>query len=238
MTTKSRKRAVSWDDEATWPRGLVAELERLRQAGAPEDGVREAVKTAMTGAEVIGYHATRLAPDEVEVIEAEGMLPAGPGLVAARLDRQVAARRLSRSLADLLSEKSCAADGNRENRICLCLSQEPLSKETGLWRPFTYWGGEMLFGPYGDAVPHELREIGTACIVELQVPLSRLRNADDFMASLFDGFLSRRTGTSDAAREDYVIGPIAASGVRRIIQRSDPEFEELTGCHSWDDPIT
>jgi len=53
-------------------------------------------------------------------------------------------------------------------------------------------------------------------------------------------FLHRREiGTGhDPGMEGYVQESIPADRIRRVIRRNDTDFERLTACNAWDEPLT
>jgi hypothetical protein len=118
----------------------------------------------------------------------------------------------------------------------------PLRKEAGVWRLFTYWGGEALYVCHEEdpEVGPILRAQGTACIVAAAVPVRAIETHCSLGERFLRCFLHRRgVGTGhDPDVEGHIREPLPGPSIRRIVRRNDPDFELLTGCSAWAEPLT
>jgi hypothetical protein len=194
---------------------------------------------------LIGYHCTRLHDDEIEVIRGNGLRPLSPELVTERIRRRVDAGDLPRDIADRLLAGHLAVDrpngGRRAGMTWFVFTAGPLREERGVGSLLGYWGGEAVYVPFmsDPQVGPFLRALGTACIVEAVAPVTAIETFCDVSERLVRCYLHRRgvDTDQDPEWEGYVAELIPSADVRRVIKRNDPDFERLTGCNGWREPL-
>jgi len=117
-----------------------------------------------------------------------------------------------------------------------------LPQESGVWRLFTFWGGEALYMAHerDAAVAPLLRRLGTACIVEAAVPVGSVNRHHSVAEKLLVRFLRRRgvVTDQDPDMEGNIQHQLDASHIRRVIRRADADFERLTRCSKWQESPT
>ena len=226
---------IALDDEATWPstvlRLLDASVARLPTAEAE---VVTEIDNLIREDEIFGYHCTRLARDEIELIKMEGLCPLTPELRNSRVERRVGAGDFSREIADRFLDFGLSGDGRHR----LGYSCFYFTKALGdwCWKFFRYWGGESIYGSHMNADSEErraLRSTGIPCIIELAVPIVATKGQ-----AIARGFLyeySRRRGIK-IQESGYDTAAISLQ-VLRVIEYDSPDFQDLTRNISWPWPI-
>lgn len=192
----------------------------------------QAIQSLIAPESVIAYHCTRLTLDEIVAIREAGIHPLSAASLRRRLDARVAVGDLSRDDVEELFSKceQVARQDMRADTIWGVLGKSALEDEDGLGNPLRFWGGEVLLQ---QDHRHRLSRIGTACIVEAQVPVADLR------FSIARGFLDRYLFMNnvmlrdDGAIDVCVSHAIPAERVHRVIQHGSAEFEQLTKCSAW-----
>lgn len=197
------------------------------------------VKRILENAIVVAYHCTRLTVDELEGVQREGLRRLDRTAMHQKIANRAHAGDLSREQAAKLLQRleTRVEEGVRRGTLWAVLSEVALMDEDGLSQPLRYWGGEVvLCRSDGDA--EHLRTIGTACIVEFCAPVSSAVLID--LAERFlDRFLYLARGHGDDGSSDACFDAgIPPQNIRRIITRGDAEFEHLTRCNAWRDPLT
>jgi hypothetical protein len=186
-----------------------------------------------------GFHSTRLTDEEVEAILSEGMTPPN----GAMLQRRIAAARnsglITANIAARLGEQNEADYPSRAGLIYFVFTAALLKSESGVGSPFRYWGGEALYSRH-DADPETgpiLASIGSPRIIEASLPVRAILDGflDCKMAGQYLAAIGVDRGTNDFESRTEL--PIPASWIRRVISRSDPEFEFLTESSTWCEPV-
>jgi hypothetical protein len=183
-----------------------------------------------------GFHCTRLTDVEVDIIRREGMTPPDQVMLRRRIEDLRAQGLISDSNAATLCEENYAADQNRAGRIWLIFTASPLKWQSGVESLFRNWGGEALYALHDRdrKMGPLLQSIGVPRIVEAAVPLADLGSYAWIWDVLAKQFLrGRGVPVSDLDYEARIQSPIPAKNIKRILSRSDPEFETLTGCAGW-----
>jgi hypothetical protein len=191
------------------------------------------------------YHCTRLHAEEADAILRSGMVPLSWEHFEQRLRARTDAGDIPAALGATLRAQNYVNDvdsGWRLNRTCFVLSsgtaERCLDYESGIDHFFRFWGGESLYKQHMDheTIAPLLRSVGAARIVEVALRIEQLSEYPSLGERLLNGFLNK-LGDSRPGWEEHVSQPIPATQVRRIIERSDPLFESLTGCSGWDEPL-
>lgn len=225
------KGAMIFTDISTWPDVLVAHLNATteNEVCTPDPRYIDNLLDAVT---LLGYHCTRLTPDEALHIRNHGMqLP-----TRATLEERI--RNVCRpgSVLEPYMERLL----NEHERVPGCEMQRLGLKNDELWfffygpaveapflyeRFFRYWGGECVYRPFEeDPIGRLLETIGTPCIIEADVPIVSMdsHNRRTLRQRLIDRFMVRRNvRTRDQVEEiDHtgaICRPLPAANVRRII---------------------
>lgn len=176
------------DDESTWPpdlrRLLDASRDLLSRAEAQRVHPKELsweelaedhallvsrVQGLIDDATVVAHHCTRLHRDEIQDIQRDGLLALNRADATERVRRRVESGDLPPDLGARLLASTTFGDrrGQRTGRVWLILTRGALRKESGVWRLFTFWGGEAVYWEHIDdpASAARLQSIGTATIV-------------------------------------------------------------------------
>jgi hypothetical protein len=189
-----------------------------------------------------GWHCSRLTDHEMSHIAACGMQPPNPQILQRRIERLQVEGSLAGRTADLLLRKNQADDGYRKGMIWFCFFEPRSAGQHGIERFFRRWGGEALYNSHEDD-PHTgeaLRGIGRPCLVEADVPISLFGRVTFLADKVTRRYLLEHgfdTGES-WEHEDKARGPIPATNIVRFIVHGDPEFPALTGCDTWEPPLT
>jgi len=243
---------IALDEPETWPDSVKRVLDRVLQdqqcqlpsdrSGSPflvERYVAE-VEQLIDGYFVVAYHCTRLTQDEIRSVKFQGLRTLDEECVRKRVAARVEGHELSYNQAECLLSR-CRRRVNSYpgcgGHLWAVLSRDALTDEHGLGSPFRYWGGEIMLD-FSDDVCSTLANIGTACIVEFSAPVSRSR-----LTSIGKGLLERFLWLNQLGNEDGPIDlaldtSIPPEHVRRVVQRTDTEFELLTGCSEWSFVVT
>lgn len=102
-----------------------------------------------------------------------------------------------------------------------------------------FGGGESLYLQHmsDEAIGGVLRSVGEPCIVEAALGTEHLSDYRPVGYRLLRSFLAHRCGDEHEGWEEHVKQPVSANQIRRIVERSDPLFETLTACSTWEEPL-
>jgi len=197
------------------------------------------IDQALADSSILAYHCTRFTEDELQAVRTQGLIALNAEGMFERLARRVQAGDLAQADATRMLErfKTTTADHpeTRLKKVWAAPSKGALLDEGGLATPLTYWGGEAILSlTHPDR--HVLAGIGTACIVEFSAPVSKLCFS---LAKSLAALTLHQDDNADAELCDICVeGSIAGADVRRIVRRSDAEFETMTGCLTWGVAVT
>jgi hypothetical protein len=263
---------VDADIETTWPTPLLEALsaraseiaafqrERARVDHAAEEDVALRVQRphnphqgtwdsilgmasqSLGGCRVLGFHATRLTPEEIVDIKQGGMEVLTDDLLSHRLSAAQTSGAMRQSMAEILRGANMANHSNRSGRTHFCFSRDLLGNEMGMRRLFQFWGGEALYGEYEDHPQFgpALRGIGVPCIIAATIPVEDIRTYLDVSERLVNVWCAKRginTG-HEAHFQGNTLKNTVPDNIMRIIEFSDPEFLSLTSHHLWRKPLT
>lgn len=207
------------------------------------DAVVEALCAELRRYSLVGWHSTRLTDGEICAIRDRGLVPLSETLLHARIDAVLRDGLIDAKTAALLGSKHQAGNWNREGRLWFCFFTPATARQDGLERFFRCWGGEAL------CVEHErtpeiaeiLGRLGRPAVIEAVVEVGALESHHYSLA----GKIARRylihTGFATSEPVDFEgcsMSPIAAQAIRNIWLYPGEEFERLTGCSSWNPPLT
>lgn len=133
-------------------------------------GYDDEFRPLLAGHRLRAYHATRLLPQEIDLICSQGLELLTPGLVERRLRLLGETGLVTVDELDELRANTVFAlneQANREHQVCLFLAEATFSDQAGLWRLLETWGGEAIFwGVENDsALIGRLRSTGQPAIV-------------------------------------------------------------------------
>jgi hypothetical protein len=229
------KPTIALDDETTWPHTVLEVLgASVCESAAAQTEVAAEIHALVEDREIIGYHCTRLADDEITCVKAEGLCPLTADLRRLRVQRRVEAGDLSPDMAVRLLNSGITGDG-RHRLGCSCFY---FTKEVGewCWKFFRYWGGESIYVPHMNSNSEEknrLISIGTPCIIEIAVPVSAIPYHSVARGFLFE-YGRRRNFRYQETSHDVALAPMR---VLRVVQYGSPEFASRTRDISWHAPI-
>ena len=142
-------------------------LSRLNSsANRYEDDYRSLLKrldASLCNHRIVGYHCTRLLPEEIVEIADTGLRVLSPSLVERRIARAVAAGYLSQNNADRLTSSEAMrrnlgdGSGKRTGMIWFCPNRSSLADASGVHRLFRSWGGRAAARRSGHALHRQVR---------------------------------------------------------------------------------
>lgn len=251
---------IEIDDINTWPSGIQDLLEAKFQvlsshaaweneypflplperhyATNPYSGERylviQQINEMVRGHNLIGYHCTRLLDSEISSIKSDGLEPLSGDLVRRRMMRAISESVLSNEEAlKFLSENQCT-EKNRQGMIWFVCGISVLKKESLVVRLLRSWGGEAVYNLHNDDCI--LSTIGKPCIVRSSLIQSQLKLGINCLAEkIIDAFLQNCgvTTPNNPQFDTYVTQQLLPGQILKIIERDDPEFEELTNYVGW-----
>jgi hypothetical protein len=190
---------------------------------------------------VVGFHCTRLIPEEIEDIRTHGLRPLSRSFTCERIDRVLRQNLLSAALAPEIKRRDDSPHARlarREGLISFfhCLSTLRRD-ESGLYRLLRYWGGEAVYGHHegrSSETMDALSRIGTPCIVVATLQPSDVRGytSMSFEERLIRVWLDRGTPDADSQDCDTQVRNRSVP-VFDVIEYADPRFEQLTGYSQW-----
>lgn len=252
---------IDLDDAGTWPRVAVQRLREARQnllayrdacrrhvfggggsSNFPTCPTRDRlvpeIDRAAADCDLLGYHCTRFSDAEISDVRRLGLAPLSTDLLSRRVNAAVQRGELDASAGEGLKTRNFVDDesrGRRLNMIWMVFSKETLKDEGGLRCLFGYWGGEAVYAAQSEAMRRVLRTLGSACIVEVVVPVSWLtdQRIGERLVHHYEWLEGGRPGEGDPGFESSVTQPIPASRVRRVITDREADFEMLTARSCW-----
>lgn len=237
-------------DESTWPdevsQFLVQEVKNYQgwecdccAHASPKnyDSLVSGFREILRKHALVGYHCTRLTPEEIEGIKSFGMTLQDSTSLHARIDRILNQGLVSVEVAEHLKSANQADDRNRAKMLWFCFYEPFLAGELGIGRLFRYWGGEALYNSHeSDPITGSaLRKIGVPCVVKAIVPIRNL-NESKFP----DGALARSVLSKLGHRiripiehEGYSMQCLSANQILDIFSYPSKNFVALTKCNEW-----
>ena len=244
---------IDLDHPESWPKSVCAFLEEHQElflgwetklggvSAQMFHGAYEGLENVLQPHEMVGWHCTRLTDQEIEEVYRNGMqLPDGK-MLARRIDAVVEAGCLAPDVARLLKSRNQADEEYRAGTVWFCFYPPGRAGEDGIGRFFRHWGGEALYYSHeGDPVSSQaISCIGTPCLVEASVPIASLAPYRGPELNIVRRYLVSR-GLPSRVMEDYeayIVHPLPAANIRRVVRFPGPGFLELTGCSDWVRPI-
>lgn len=248
------KTLLDLDCPGFWPMALLAYLDSHKDlflrwetgqgqiSSQAYDRAIIGLRSSLQPYEILGWHCTRLTEAETNEILCNGMKLPNALVLERRIDALVDDDLIAPGIARHLKSENQAGKTYRAGRIWFCFFPPRNAGEDGIGRFFRHWGGEALY------VCHEkdpvtspaISCIGLPRIVEAYVPISSLQPHGNLEKSIYCRYLLARGYriTESIDYEDYIVQPIPAEKVKRVISFMDPDFCILTGCSEWRSLIT
>jgi hypothetical protein len=193
---------------------------------------------------LVGYHCTRLTPQEIAWIKAEGMRTLSVELVHEKIRQCVSGGHLTPDQGDFLVrhkfQMAALSDrhGSRTGMTHFCANSSTLRISWDVFRLFRSWGGEATRGsPAGHPeILREIAHIGTPCVVKCAIPFADVQH---YWINFAECFLSRFVAPEveyphpPADFNFYTEVDLPGANVLQVIEFVDAEFEELTGYSGW-----
>lgn len=245
---------LNLDNPAEWPDALKSTLEDVRplmraweldlpskSAGA-FDFAMAALGSALLPYSIRGWHCTRLTDDEVEEVEAGGLEPLSAELIERRILVQVRRGTVPAIVGERLSAGHQGSKPNRAGMIWFCFFPPYEEGEGGIHRLLRHWGGEAVYWAHEsdvDIAP-ALRQLGSPCIVEADVPVAWLSDTISVAMSVArrDLIHHGETITEPVRFEDYSVRAISGECIRVVHRFPDASFVILSGCDGWYTPLS
>lgn len=248
------------NDFKTWPQNLVAQLNilrptigkyiqferaldkreetnvllRLKRPYNPcQDFWQQAIETTeniLKGSMILGFHATRLLPEEISEILKNGLEPLSENLIKRRLLLIQEMGLISEEIRQELFLHSQANTLGRAGKVFLFHSTKTCKDSSGLGRLLGRYGGESLYWYYNNDESKKsiLRSIGKPAIVLGVIPFEKLNDQCPPVSSrMLEYFWSRRNFDDFDSINEFPVQ------VLDILDSSNAEFEKLTNYSQW-----
>ena len=191
--------------------------------------------------EILGWHCTRLTDPEADEIRSNGMQLPNAEMLSRRIDTLLQIGCIKSNIARRLKSQNKADRRNRAGLVWFCFFPPRNAGEGGIERFFRHWGGEALYVCHEDdpVTSSALSSIGMPRLVEADVPIALLESPTRVVQNIYRRYLISRGDLIVAVDDftDYIVHPLPAENVRRIISFPAPDFCSLTRCSDWDNPI-
>ena len=192
--------------------------------------------------QLLGFHCTRLADDEIADVWANGLQPLSADFLQKRIGRRIEAGDIPQSIGHQLLNKHQAGDQSRQGHLCFVNMRSTLKSKSDVGRLFRSWGGEALYNSHEDdpETGPLLRRIGTPCIWIVVLPIGQgaitWKNVGERFVRAY--LAQRKVATGNGANiETRLFEPLPPGSIINVARYDDPAFEKLTGCSTWRDPI-
>lgn len=223
----------------------------LNNVNPPTNGYRGAydalvdqIDESLTRHRLVAYHCTRLTPNEINQVRTNGLRVLSPDLVQDRLEQCVADGLMTTDERDALAHspmlKASLANehGYRTGMVWLCPNRATIRDSAGVFRLFSLWGGEAVYGGHEDnaQITATLARIGEPAIVKCAIPFPcdepyHPKYAERFLSqSVSDEIEHPEPPPKFDLRTNSGVLP---SQVLEVIRFSDPRFEAFTGYSTW-----
>jgi hypothetical protein len=229
------------DDRHSWPdwlREVMANIDaRTDDADATSDlpvttEDDAAVREALSGTQLVGYHATRLLPHEVDGIREHGLRVFSRALFDDRINAAFDAGDLDAHQRDQLLSAHMFAVGEeteRGQRSGVATTLGVASFDVGGWRLLSTWGGEGIYFS-GGAVHLQplLHSLGKPAIIQVRVPVEGRWHDQACSPGLARLMLAEWRGMH-AGADLFHPYPIPGPDVLQIWQPGDARYDTIPG---------
>ena len=190
--------------------------------------------------QLLGFHCTRLADDEIADIQARGLQLLDADFLQKRISRRIEAGDIPESIGLRLLNEHHAGDRYRQGCLCFVNMRSVLKSKSDVGWLFRSWGGEALYSSHERDLETGplLRQIGTPCIWVVVLPICQC-DVYNVGERFVWAYLAQRGAVigNGASIETRLVEPLPPDAIINVMRYGDPAFEELTGCSTWHDPI-
>ncbi len=192
--------------------------------------------------QLLGFHCTRLADDEIADVWAHGLRLLSADFLQERIHRRIKAGDIPESMGLRLLNEHQAGDQYRQGCLCFVNMRSALKSKSDVGRLFRSWGGEALYNSHEDDLETGplLRRIGTPCIWIVVLPIGQgavtWRNVGERFVRAYLAHRGAATGNGPDLQIS-LLEPLPPDSIINVVRYDDPAFEMLTGCSTWRDPI-
>jgi hypothetical protein len=203
----------------------------------PRDALLERTNELLADNNLLGFHCTRLRPDEIASIKRDGLQPLSSAKLRSRIDERIKAGDIPAALGQRLFVEHQADDENRKDMIWFVNSRSVLDDYSGLFHLFRNWGGESLYNSH-ESDPETgplLKNLGLPCIVVAALPIRKFQIFSEIGDKIIWSFLRKygiRTEHSPEL-EGYMEEPVPPARIIEVVTHGDHRFESLTRSNSW-----
>jgi hypothetical protein len=229
-------------DLKTWPGTFIDRLEGLRTAEFVNNNEQSALMDLLQSCSLVGWHCTRLTGNESQDILRDGLQVPSLSLISNRIDSAFRDGLIDHYTSERLKKENERADSShvKNEELWFFFFEPGIEAPSSYDRFLRYWGGECLYRPFEEdlLIANQLATLGSAAIVEADVPISALVDQSSLLDRLRNRFLVERGDWSEHDVEinhtGAIVTPLPASRIRRIVLFGDPEFDRLTDYANWD----
>jgi hypothetical protein len=191
--------------------------------------VSKEINNALLNENIVGYHCTRLLPDEINELQTNGLIPLSYDLIKSKINRLVNSRLITNDQYQALHDNNQSNNCFRKNKVCLFHTQGTFKDYWGLYKLLGIWGGESLYWYHAanKELLKRLCEIGDPCIVVCKVCSNELIVRYDLINRIINFYITKKPFEDF---DSFYEHPIKAE---RIIKRDDDLFEKLTNYSQW-----
>jgi hypothetical protein len=193
--------------------------------------IKKNINSSLHDKRIIGYHCTRLVPDEMQDILDNGVHVLTQNFILRKLNILYSKSVITKEIFNYLVVNNLSNEQYRKNRAYLFHSQDTLKDQCGLYRLFGLWGGESIFKEHSDnkKILKILNSIGEACIVICSVDSNEIIDSYDVCDRIINYYIYGNFNDFDSDYDHTL-------KVEKIICESNPCFEYLTEYSKWDCP--
>lgn len=194
--------------------------------------------------QLVGYHCTRLTPEEIKNIRISGLKVLTKELVESRLSNALSNGHLPETgysylqKSDLLKNSLANKNGTRTEMLWFCPNKSKLQEHHAVFRLFRSWGGEAVYNGHEEDknISSVLRSIGSPCLVKCTIPFNDVEHFHQNFSEYFLSFSVKQEINCPHPGYQFdmhIKRDIPSSEVLEIIEFSNPRFKELTDHSSW-----
>jgi len=193
---------------------------------------------------IVGYHCTRLLPEEIISIKGNGLKLLSKELVISKFNMALSLGYISKEqhttliTSEVIEESLNDLYGHRTGLVWFCANRSTLQDAVAVHNLFRSWGGEAVYNGHEEgvkAIPI-LRQIGIPAIVKCAIPINDVLHYHASYAVCFlSYFISDEIENPEppACFDINAHRDLSANKVLEIIQFDSPLFAELTDYQSW-----
>ncbi len=241
---------LDYDSPTSWPPDVIGFLEANRAhledwqkgqrftTGRQYDLLIWQLSELLRQHEVLAWHCARLTGREAAVIRSGGMELPSVDTLMRRINDAMAEGAFGPAIAEGFSRRHQAGSATRAGRIWFLFTRP--CNDDGIEDFLRFWGGESLYAAI-DRDPElgpVLRSVGVPSVVEAAIPFVHFQDSLGYETHIARQFCAWREGQSyDGVPHDRALAAIPPDYIRRVVTFHDPDFEGLTGCGHYFEPL-